>query len=303
MVTPMPPSLLVRDLRAMDLVTLLSVCYVEHLYNCSCYSRLADKAFLVDCKGMLHADSEIFSFEIDQYVIEDFSKFCIDISYNNLTKLGVIPKNFGKIEVNASNNLITTLSKNMFSREVIGIDLSNNRLTTLEIGVIQMLKIIGKFQLEGNPWNCECSSSEFLKLVRSFSDSSVLCQNLNRPLLDLEPSDLCFDFIPIIAAFAGLFGLAGILTALFYKFKTDIKIFLYAHNMCIWFANEEELDKDKVYDAFFCFAGIDQNLVEEIIVDLEKEPNNFRCLVGVRDWMAGEMIPELVSLYSDRLFV
>ena len=64
---------------------------------------------------------------------------------------------------------------------------------------------------------------------------------------------------------------------------------------------EEEIDAHRNYDAFFCFSEFDQELVLDIIDGLEQGPEGFELLVGTRNWMAGQMIPELVSFLDKNL--
>ena len=91
------------------------------------------------------------------------------------------------------------------------------------------------------------------------------------------------------------------LIALFYKYNKDIKVCLYHHNLCLWFVTEEEIDAHRNYDAFICFSEFDQELVLDIIEGLEQGPEGFELLVGSRNWMAGQMIPELVSSLNKSL--
>ena len=86
-----------------------------------------------------------------------------------------------------------------------------------------------------------------------------------------------------------------LMIALFHKYNKVIKNLLYHHNLCLWFVTEAELDVDKKFDAFLCFASLDDSIIDDVIEGLEKGPDAFNLCVCYRDWIAGDSIHELVS--------
>lgn len=228
-----------------------------------------------------------------------------DFANNFLRKLPDLPNHseFKVTELLASNNSIDELTIDNLNDHLIVLDMRNNKLRFLSDAIVGKLSGIQKVFLGGNPWHCDCSTVEFFSAIKlnkgSIADyDDVYCENLGKKFSDLKQYEVCFETIYIVAIGGLFFGIIGTVLALFFKYKKDIKIFLYAHNMCLWFVSEDELDEDKVYDAFFCFAAADQHMVEDIIIELESEPNSFKCLVGIRDWPPGRMFAELVSLLS-----
>ena len=89
-------------------------------------------------------------------------------------------------------------------------------------------------------------------------------------------------------------SLLGLFSTFFAIFNKQIKIWLYAHNCCLWWVSEEDADKDMIYDAFFIFSHFDDCFVTNLIIDLEEK--SFKCCVHHRDWVAGEMIVTSVSV-------
>ena len=268
--------------------------------SCECSTREFDKSVLLYCTN----------FDLNNFTLLDGSSKALDSSYNrlrydlsnkSLSKLPVIPENFKMrvTEIRAENNVVHELEAANIRDYVKILDVRNNSLSVLSAEVVGKLKSMDKVFLSGNPWICDCKT---FKLFDFLHDKTILidyndvsCENLDRRFSDVNFSDVCFNWTVLLICLALGLGLIGTMVGLFYKFKKDIKIFLYHHNMCLWFASEQELNKQKEFDGFFCFASLDDNLACEIIEKLEADPDGYKLAVGVRDWIAGDTIPELVS--------
>lgn len=87
----------------------------------------------------------------------------------------------------------------------------------------------------------------------------------------------------------------GVLLVLFYKYQQLLKIWLYAHNACLWCIDEEELDKDKKFDAFISYSHHDEEFALNIVTELENGNPRFKMCVHERDWLAGQLTAESVS--------
>jgi protein toll len=205
----------------------------------------------------------------------------------------------GVTVINAFNNKIETLTLENFKQNLKFLDLRKNRLKKVENEILQKFALIVELFLSENPWSCDCSTVDLLRHVQTYNTSIidyelVACDD-GRLFKDLSSSDICFDKIYLVMIAGVLLGIVGLISGLFYKYNKNIKIWLYVHNMCMWFASEEEIDEDKIYDAFVVFATTDQALVEDLTEELEGGTNPFKLCVGVRDWPPGRLLVDLVS--------
>lgn len=186
--------------------------------------------------------------------------------------------------------------------------LDGNNLTGIEPKILERLSNssqISTLTLHDNPWRCDCSAREFLTFVHSnyleIPDlSEIMCANSNRTLSSLTPEQLCptsYRMIIVLCSMTSLFALfVGLAAALYYKFQRQIKVWLYSKNLCLCLVTEDELDKDKIYDAFVSYSHKDEDFViKELVAKLEDGPKPYKLCIHVRDWLAGEWIPTQIA--------
>ncbi|XP_030369790.1 protein toll [Scaptodrosophila lebanonensis] len=280
--------------------------------GCDCMVRTFDKALIVNCSfGNLSAMPQLPelppSLHIMELYLENNSLQQLPAGnksgYANVTHLYLAGNSLSEVEV---HQLPSHLRK---------LDLRNNRLRSLNSGVLEFLnRTMTKksLYLSNNPWVCNCTAKELLIFTQNNYDriadrSDMLCVDAEQPtpMEDLSVNDICSESQRVVYALIIVVALTAFLVSLtaafYYKYELEIKIWLYAHNLCMWFVTEEEVDKNKKFDAFISFSQKDYSFVENHLVpQLEHGPIKFQLCVHDRDWKVGCFIPEnIVRSVSD----
>ncbi|CAD6209125.1 GSCOCT00003739001.2-RA-CDS [Cotesia congregata] len=275
--------------------------------QCECTTRQSDEAFLVNCsyRGLKEAPQ---SFNNPGHHVE------MDLSGNFLkTMPSLNQKGYENITIlRLNNNNISSIDANNLSDTLEELYLDNNNMTELDGKVWKKLENSTKIKhltLHENKWRCDCETRDLIdfiqhKRVKIPELEKVHCHKAKRPIFSTPIDEFCpSDLYWLIGICVGiaLFGIViGGISALYYRYQHEIKVWLYAHQWCLWFVTESELDKDKIYDAFISFSHKDEEfIVNELVPKLEQGPKPFKICVHYRDWMAGGWIPEQIAQSVD----
>ncbi|XP_051174930.1 protein toll-like [Leptopilina boulardi] len=269
--------------------------------ECDQWTRPSDKTFIFNCsyRNLNQAPESLCSLKSKGYVKE------LDLTGNNIT---IIPNlqqtgynNLSRLTL--SHNQISTISTNILLNVTLQkLELDNNQLTSIKPEAIEELKLsVKRIKLGNNPWQCDCGAKSLHNFTSAKNttvedERNIICKNFNRMLTKITIDELCpsnLELIVTASVFIAILGLSfGLIAAFYYRYQQEIKIWLYAKNLCLWFVTEEELDKNKPYDAFISYSHKDEEFViNELMANLEKGPRSFKLCVHFRDWLAGEWIP------------
>lgn len=229
----------------------------------------------------------------------------LDLSGNKLLKTPAMNTSYllNVTVLNLSSNNISTVSLSVFSPSLQKLMLHNNSISRLDNSVVEYLadySTLSKLTLHQNRWICDCEARSFLivvqkllKIPKTIDLQVDTCSGTNRLFSSMTVNELCEGAIAIIVVASlliALFGVVlGFLAALYYRYQKEIKVWLYSKQWCLWFVTEDELDKDKMYDAFISFSHKDEEFVDkEIVAKLEDGPRPYKLCLHYRDWLAGK---------------
>ncbi|XP_049302844.1 protein toll-like [Bactrocera dorsalis] len=299
---------LVKDLAQLERNELCAWEPVMCPRNCHCYTQL--EFLYISCKGAQHIE------QLPRPEQVGLKSSVLDISNNNFIEL---PLNntfgYGNVsQLNASHNQITSINLSQLPTNLTVLDLRNNNLKSLNDEFLRTyLNDSTKLQylyLSDNYWICDCSTQQLLYTIRTHRTripdaDQLLCVNLlNDTRLIDNVRELCPTLVnveyyrnlnaTVISVALTIIVLLCII-ALFYKYKLEVEVWLYSHNILRFCIRECELDKHKTFDAFISYAHQDADFVNHTLLpQLEQCEPPFRVCTHERNWLAGAYIPEQI---------
>ncbi|RZF43732.1 hypothetical protein LSTR_LSTR009155 [Laodelphax striatellus] len=281
-------------------------------HKCQCSYRPSDSALLVDCMdlGLVHLDH---AFMLPTYSLyTHFSRINHTVLYLSRNELQSLPqhldKGFKKVtQLYLANNNFSTINVTQLSPNITVLDLNNNNLTHLDddsIDFLQNAKGLERLSLQNNQWTCDCQARKMLNFVQCNIKKVEMLSNITciggGHLLQISVEELCpipTTGIIVFSVVIAVLGIViGLLAAFYYRYQLEIKVWLYAHQMCLWFVTEADLDKDKVYDAFISYSHHDEDFViKQLVRKLEEGPKSYKLCLHYRDWIVGDWIPNQIA--------
>ncbi|KAF8788287.1 Protein toll like protein [Argiope bruennichi] len=186
--------------------------------------------------------------------------------------------------------------------------LAHNLFRQPPISLLNSLQELRRVTLSNNPWTCDCGTSVFKIWIETHStlipdinetrcgpDEQDSPRLANRAIWTLSDIELCpTDVETYVSAVLGILAVvvvASAITIVWIRYKTPIKVWLYAHGMT-W-VKEQDIDQDKQFDAFISFSFKDQDLViPDIIKVIEEKMPNIRLCLHYRNFRAGDFIAD-----------
>ncbi|XP_069700002.1 protein toll [Periplaneta americana] len=281
-------------------------------HQCTCYIRPAFSALIINCSdaNLQHAPAELPDLIQCRKTFAQFRPNHTELWLEN-NSLETLPHNSSQgynwvTHLHASHNNISGLSSEQLPRNLQELELDHNHLTRMNRSVLEALSNMTRITLHANPWQCDCMAQPLLSFLQEHFKqvaylSNITCDNLGaRSLTNLTITELCpmtSTNIVVASVLVAILGvMIGVSAALYYYYQQEVKVWLYAHGWCLWFVTEEELDKEKLYDAFISYSHRDEEfVVNELVPHLEGGATPFKLCLHYRDWIAGEWIPNQIA--------
>lgn len=276
-------------------------------HGCSCWKRTYDLALIVNCSntGMTKVPALP---HVQSLALESIE---LHVENNNLLKLPKVstPGYKDVKQIYAAGNNLSHVEVDNLPANLTYLDLSRNnfeRLSTSLLNFFHQNHIHSKFGLADNPWNCDCENMPLMQFVQKkfpmITDAEkIYCAvPQNHTMIEyLTNNDICQKREGSFVALKTIIILTGFLIALiavlYYKYQTEIKVWMYKYRILLCLINVKELDKNKKYDAFISYSHKDEQFIAKYLVpELEEGPIRFKLCVHVRDFIVGECIPDQI---------
>ncbi|XP_044730694.1 protein toll-like [Chrysoperla carnea] len=292
----------VKDLELTDLFCPISP--KDCPQKCNCKARKLDRSTFVDCSNnnlttIPSKLPQIFSYpNIKLYINNNnLSNFDINQTFANHSGYQNVR------ELYIQNNRLSEIT--WLPNQLRVIKLHSNRFERINITLLQNLSNLKNITLHNNPWMCTCKNVDFMSYIQK---QAAIIDNISNILCDqtafynITKNDLCENSTVALVGITSFFIIFTLTTTTlliaFYHNQDAIRVWCYKHKVFLWwvYKKENDMDKDKKYDAFVCHAHQDEDFVtQQLIPNLEECESPFKLCIHSRDWLAGDMIPDQIA--------
>nr|SOU94107.1 Toll gene [Glomeris marginata] len=234
------------------------------------------------------------------------------VDRNNLGALDDLPMerwtNLSELYLNDAN--LTRITISALPPNITKLALHGNQLSILPAHLMNTINShpsLTEITLKDNPWSCECDepSKDFKDWLNNNARkvpqlTSVRCRQGGREAgvsVTMTPDcpstrDMAIIVSCVVLAIAAMCAFVAVG---YYRYGRSVKVWMYAHQMCLWFVTEKDLDSDKTYDGFVSFSQEDADFVANYLLPgLEQGVPRYKLCIHYRDWLAGEWIPDQI---------
>ncbi|XP_050329921.1 protein toll-like [Bactrocera neohumeralis] len=299
------------QLRARPIDTLQAeelLCPVAAQYcpsKCRCWARTYDATLIVNCTQArlqtVPTLSTVLNTTLTAIELHLTDNIISTLPINSTVGYALVTRLY------IAGNRLRVIEASQLPAQLKSLDVRHNNLTQLSNSFYTLLNasaILSEIYLSHNNWSCDCDAEQLLITAKvhhkRISDLDELtCADaryakiLELAFNDICPTDMSLLFVSISLLVAAL--TLAVVSALYFRYQLEFKVWLYAHNACLWCVTEHELDKDKPFDAFISYSHKDEHfVVHELLPGLEQGDLPFRVCTHERNWLAGAYIPEQI---------
>lgn len=276
--------------------------------NCTCFFRQKDYTTHVNCSGKGLAAIP---------TVAPFNASVLYLQGNRISSLASLasPQWENLTEVYLSHNSLSSVDIDKLPASLQRFSLANNHITRISPKLMNVLSTMPNslsLFLSGNPWICDCSTFNFKTWLRGHifqvkDYSEIMCKEKVRYnnsmslryIHEIPDSAFCppdgstqrRQLALVSGMCIVLAALLVIVSALYYRHRQTIIAYFYIHfnNIFVCVFNEEDLDEDKMYDAFISYSSADRDVAMGLLNCLENGANEeqFKLCIHERDWLPG----------------
>lgn len=277
--------------------------------QCLCFIRALDGTVVVDCKG---SNLLIMPRKIPRGQTE------LHFQNNNIREIPPYPYLENVTALYLTHNKIERLNESTVERfqRIKILFMDSNKLTSLPRNIENVS--FATLALHHNFFPCDCKTKwmkNWLQRQQAHikNINNVLCNSKNAQgqaiytLPDeefvckedensssLKPSIMKEKTFKIIAfTFGGLLALISFIFIAGYKYRGEVKVFMYTHFNWHPFDRIDDSDPSKIYDAFVSYSGSDyQWVLHTLRARLESHDPPYKLCIHDRDFLVGATIQE-----------
>uniref|UniRef100_A0A090X7P0 Putative toll-like receptor 6 n=1 Tax=Ixodes ricinus TaxID=34613 RepID=A0A090X7P0_IXORI len=235
----------------------------------------------------------------------------LDLSGNSVEHLDerLVAKAPGLRSLSLRGNLLSSVDRSTIPENVTVLDLRDNRLKRFPLDLVSTLNLT-RIWLAGNPWSCDCEDYAFRQWAEGHSDmiqdaDEIFCaEGFNvlvslKSFMEVGQKELCPSVVSKAVSY-GIFMLVLAAAALtvstaYFKYKREIKVWLYARGLCgsLQCIKEDDLDEEKSFDIFLSFSSKDSSWAYEHLIP-RVEAHGFTVCTYDRNFKGGFLIQDII---------
>uniref|UniRef100_T1IMZ7 TIR domain-containing protein n=1 Tax=Strigamia maritima TaxID=126957 RepID=T1IMZ7_STRMM len=239
----------------------------------------------------------------------------LNLSHNQISSLPSTVKSdptWKKISIlDLSYNHFTTLKDLPVLPNLTTLYLHNNFLSEFDHAIIANLSNLIHLTLTNNPWLCTCKMSKFVLKSSVIEEKNLITCKKDELLYNITNDDqICtrlrsssFNWLVLFLPIIVIVIVISVIVILFINYKSEIVYYMFSKGICLGFVCEDDIDADKVYDAFVSYSSADEDWITDFLVPgLEASIPPYKLCLHNRDWIGGEFIIDQIirSVESSR---
>ena len=271
--------------------------------ECTCYVRSMDETVIVDCKekDLIAMPRSVPAGQTELFLQSNNIREIPSYSYlENVTALYLSHNNIERLDEKTIDKLKRI--------DILFID--SNKLTTLPRNIENVN--FTKISLQHNFFRCDCKTKwmkQWLLREEAHVDNieNILCHSdhvQGKAMSRLQDEEfVCLDksrnqdqspaFKITAYTLGGLLLAFLVAFAVGYKFRGEVKVFMYTHFNWHPFDRINDLDPNKPYDAFISFSGNDHEWISNTLcLRLENHDPPYKLCLHHRDFLVGAPIQQ-----------